>query len=201
VDELVKVVDSIDWPPFIRDPESAKNPYFQAFKWLITGLIQNQEKLKLAEPIDFIFDAESESGKIHAAWGDYKNSQSPEIQKMIGDEPVYKDDKKVMPLQAADLYAWWVRRWQLEDRENHLAELKFPWRVQRDISRFHIELTEQHFRDEIALMLKPDTLIPIIQRLGGARAPSALRYLDRQKYGLRLTSYPDPTSPLKIFRE
>ena len=37
-------------------------------------------------------------------------SRLTQVPRNLGERPQFNDDKVSMPLQAADLHAWWVRR-------------------------------------------------------------------------------------------
>jgi hypothetical protein len=120
------VEKSIIYPPHIINQNSYYKPYYLWFRY-ITGLLAGwQHKLNLLEPIDFIFDDDSEKVKIPVGWELMKSTAMPEISCMMGDTPIFRDDKKTMPLQAADLYAWWAFKWQREGIEGWAKNLPFP---------------------------------------------------------------------------
>jgi hypothetical protein len=59
------------------------------------------------DKIDFIFDERGEKKKILPVWdGFVANAPFPE---KFGKTPRFEDDKEFMPLQAADIIAWWIR--------------------------------------------------------------------------------------------
>jgi hypothetical protein len=65
--------------------------------------------------VDFYFDDRMEEGFITAIWDDYMASRPEEIKRCYGAKPVFGNDQQYLPLQAADLWAWWVREWYEED--------------------------------------------------------------------------------------
>ncbi len=77
----------------------------------------NRDKLNVLVPqgqkIDFIFDKAGESKAILEVWGDYIKNRPDEIRQYYGATPRFEDDEEFKPLQAADFWAWWVRRWYL----------------------------------------------------------------------------------------
>jgi hypothetical protein len=190
--ELVKVVSETSWPPFITNIKSIANPYNFAFKAIIDGLLQHQVKLGVLEPVDFIFDQESEIGPLREAWDLMKLSAGAEFRKLMGEKPIDLDDKKVMPLQAADLYAWWVRHWRINSVKDGIEQLKFPWPVSRDITRLDMEFGEKDFRAEIEKGLRPDALARA--RLSVPATAAALREAEKHESGITMT-LPDPSSP------
>ena len=65
------------------------------------------------ERIDFIFDTASEREQhvVLQAWHFWRSTEwMKERQALMGDPPVFSDDKVVLPLQAADFYAWHARK-------------------------------------------------------------------------------------------
>jgi hypothetical protein len=71
------------------------------------------------------------------------------VRALTGEEPVFRDDKKVLPLQAADLYAWWIRKWWEETGSIMDATLPFPWTLKRPIHRLHLTLDEEFFEQQL----------------------------------------------------
>jgi hypothetical protein len=87
-DELVKVNRSIKYPPYIINTEDMENPYYFGFKAITDVLAQHQVKLRLTEPVDFIFDDESEKRRIPAAWELMKKNSAPEVAPLLGVTPI-----------------------------------------------------------------------------------------------------------------
>lgn len=108
---LRKVISETKWPASVTDLADLQNPFFLGFKGITVGVTQAQKNIGISEPIDFIFDNEGEKGKIFNGWDRLKLTARPEVQRLMGDPPIFRDDTKVPALQAADLFAWWVRKW------------------------------------------------------------------------------------------
>ena len=71
--------------------------------------------LPLSEKVDFYFDDQiGEKKSIIASWDDYVRTRLPEHKQFYGATPRFEDDRDFLPLQAADLWAWWVRKWEEE---------------------------------------------------------------------------------------
>jgi hypothetical protein len=158
-EELVQVEKSIIYPPHIINP-TYYNPYYLGFRY-ITGLLAGwQHKLNLLEPIDFIFDDDSEKVKIPVCWELMKSTAMPEISCMMGDTPIFRDDKKTMPLQAADLYAWWAFKWQREGIEGWAKNLPFPWEKKKDIQRIAAYFGRKSFLSDTSKMLEEQARTP-----------------------------------------
>lgn len=163
--ELVEVERSIKYPPYIINPNSADNPYYWGFKYIVGSLAQYQRQLNLLEPVDFIFDNDSEKTKIPRAWDLMKKAARHDLSALMGEMPIFLDDVKTMPLQAADLYAWWVLKWQREGVSNWAVNQPFPWPKNRSIQRLAVYFGKKSFLSDISAML---------QNL--ARSPAELEY-------------------------
>jgi hypothetical protein len=126
------------------------NPYYFSVKAIINMTAQHQKKMGFHEPIDFIFDDQSEKQVIRDAWDTYLQSPiTPEVKEVTGAEPQFLKDDGMPPLQAADLFAWWMRiQWEKHGtlcRE----QLPFPWPLKRDIPRLMMEFDEVQIEAEI----------------------------------------------------
>jgi hypothetical protein len=63
------------------------------------------------QPVDFIFDEQGKQiGRALEAWKNFVEAASPDDQARMGRRPISGDDKIDIPLQAADLLAWRMRR-------------------------------------------------------------------------------------------
>jgi hypothetical protein len=173
---LRKVVREIVPAPDIR-AEKLENPYFFAFRAMIECLAALQDKIGISEPVDFIFDDESEKVRILPIWELVKDAMRPDIRERIGSNPIFREDHKFMPLQAADLYAWWVRRWHRDGRKDRLR-VPFAWKENRQIAVLHMELDE-------------GTLRTSFER--SAKQIQAMRSPVQKSAGIKMT-LPDPSS-------
>jgi hypothetical protein len=104
------------------------NPYFHCFYQLIVVLLTAQQQTGVIEPIDFIFDNQGKEGReIREHWYVLRNMPSPndgELREMLVGEPTFDDDKRMMPLQAADLSAWQYRNFMnalADSQDEHFA--------------------------------------------------------------------------------
>lgn len=134
-DQLKKALDEYKYPVEIIGLDKIKNPYYFGFKAITDIVAQHQGQLGIDEPVDFVFDDQSESEDVRDIWNLIKLSSAPEYRKNMGDEPVHKSDINIKPLQAADLWAWWVRKWCRENIPDWCGKLPFVWGAKRDIRR------------------------------------------------------------------
>ncbi len=101
---------------------SIDHPYWQLFSQIILATAVFQDHHGLVDPCDFILDEElAFSDEVMQWWPKVKewiivNGRSDLI-KFLGSPPIFRDEKKFMPLQAADLYAWQIRNRYRESRE------------------------------------------------------------------------------------
>jgi hypothetical protein len=92
-------------------PYNLRSPYFFCFYGLIHSLARWHEEQKLRLPVDFIFDEHGSTGRDALLWYDYiRTSGSESYRKLLGGTPQFRDDKDILPLQAADMLAWHLRR-------------------------------------------------------------------------------------------
>jgi hypothetical protein len=95
------------------------SPYFMLALGLIQSVAENREKLKelIPEnvPIDFIFDENTEKRPILRAWSEFVSTAPDWVSERLGNTPRFENDEAFLPLQASDLWAWWIRKWYEED--------------------------------------------------------------------------------------
>jgi hypothetical protein len=89
----------------IREPNVVRSSYALLLFTLVTGLMRHMEELGLNGPVDFIFDNQvMEESKVLDAW--YILAEAGMFpQSIIKSCPIFRDDKEVTPLQAADMLA------------------------------------------------------------------------------------------------
>jgi hypothetical protein len=97
-----------------------ENPFFFIFRCLMDDFHKKgREAIKhvipLSETVDFIFDDQSEKSYILEGWDDFVSEMPEEERQYYGATPRFENDQDFLPLQAADLWAWWVREWYEED--------------------------------------------------------------------------------------
>jgi hypothetical protein len=136
------------------------NPYYVAFSGIITKITQYQRTIGVSEKIDFIFDERvMEQSKIVDGWDAFKENAPMDTRDLLGSVPVFGDDKQLLPLQAADLLAWWVRKMATEEPDK-VPRVSFPWQPNRTIPGLQIHC------DEAWLIGARDAIIS--SRQGGA---------------------------------
>lgn len=133
----------------------AENPYNLALPLIIRQLTEYQHKLNLTGPVDFIFD-EGNGEKIVTAWDGFVASAPPATQKLLGARPSFGDDKKMKPLQAADLLAW-CRRRKYETKMNPSRRTRpLPWVKKRELRYLDLELPNENIQVAYDMIFGPD---------------------------------------------
>jgi Protein of unknown function (DUF3800) len=85
--------------------------YFFLYYCLMTATLTFLNREKIDEPVDFIFDDQlTESDRVQDAYSSFMKTAAPELTRRLGNRPIHRSDKCFLPLQAADLLAWNVRR-------------------------------------------------------------------------------------------
>jgi hypothetical protein len=106
------------------------------------------------ESVDFIFDDDSDKATVLSEWARYIDNRSNEVKDLYGAAPRFENDEVVLPLQAADLWAWWVRKWT-------------------DEGVFSERLKQQKFYN-IDLALSEDQLVEALMSLAPEDAPDPI---------------------------
>jgi hypothetical protein len=154
----------------------ADNPYKLAFRCLMDMFHTNRPKMAgsfpLSESIDFIFDERSEKKFVLEMWDGYMNSRDPETRKLYGSHPRFESDEKFLPLQAADLWSWWVREWTEAGTPEKIRTRDFgSWKSSKEPMGVDISFNEDQMTNALIAMLRPQLLpgIPILDRKNPSR--------------------------------
>jgi hypothetical protein len=113
--------------------KGVQDAYFISFFGIIALLAGYHQKQGHNEQIDFIFDIQPGQVEIvTAAWNRFKEVAPPNLRPLIGDYPIFRNDKTTLPLQAADLGVGWSRQ-LAEDYYYGRANRTPPWGIKVDI--------------------------------------------------------------------
>jgi hypothetical protein len=92
-------------------PRGLANPHFTCTLGVIFGVVRYVANNKDAMPIAFIFDEQTGVSDDLALFFDHMKLSLPSAARnLIKGSPIYGDDKQYLPLQAADMLAWHLRR-------------------------------------------------------------------------------------------
>jgi hypothetical protein len=126
------------------------NPYYFAMSRLATGIAHHQKQFGIDGPIDLLFDDQAmEKSKIWNSWDRLKERAAPQVRELMGSPPQFLDDVEFLPLQAADLLAWWVRGLATKSVQNTPLKMAVPWISERKIPGVQIVFDEKRILEEI----------------------------------------------------
>jgi hypothetical protein len=106
-------------------------PYFLMFYGLMAGILSSLPEIQNAigattERVDFVFDDQpGQMERALNAWAEFKEVAPENIKPLLGDPPIFRSDLMTLPLQAADLYAWHLRRQQTVEFTGE--QYQSPW--------------------------------------------------------------------------
>lgn len=131
-----KIAKGLDYPYFL--------PYHEIMGTL--WRYQYNHDWHPDEKADFIFDEQGkESELIQRIWPFTASDVPAAVKKFVGNRPVHRDEKTFLPLQAADLFAWHVRRFYEEKSRGR--EYNNPaWKALSSLERAENEWTEERLR-------------------------------------------------------
>ena len=135
------------------------NTYLFCFRCLMDMFHHNKNMLdpfiSLDQPIDFIFDNQTEKKIVREYWDEYIKRRSIEVRSLYGNKPRFEDDKKSPPLQAADMWAWHVRKWSEEGTiETNLSPKKPVEIKEARRAIMHIEYDEEAILQDLKKLIR-----------------------------------------------
>jgi Protein of unknown function (DUF3800) len=132
---------SVKWSVFEKFQQKynplpgCNDPYFFLYYNIIALAAQYGQRESNPTPVDFVFDEHGKIGQaVHNWYSFFDRHIPPELHTFLGKDPVFRDEKKCLPLQAADLFAWYGRRSTLDSFNNAWEWQKIAWQV---LSRYH----------------------------------------------------------------
>jgi hypothetical protein len=136
---------SVDWSAY-------DNQYFLAFRTVMDNFLHIKDEMldaiSLNGPVAFVFDQHSQQKRIENMWQAYLAGRPIRTRKKFGARPRFADDRRELPLQAADFWAWYVRHKHvgvrpLEARTEIVSEFYTEWpSVKKDFPKLTVSLTE-----------------------------------------------------------
>jgi hypothetical protein len=155
-------------------PKPQSEPYFHPYQNTILAACFALWDSGLREPFEMIFDKHLIFGPRARRWYPVIQAigkiREPEASKILPVDPMFKDDREFLPLQAADLYAWCIRR-----ASNEPSYTKFHWLLEHlqnvqatDYSQYYDEermksvnrVTMEHLRDGL-----PENLLQVARNV------------------------------------
>lgn len=146
----------IDWAMF-------GNPYFVAFRCLLDMFHLQRSRMTEVIPseerIDFYFDNQAEKNAVVAMWDSYIKERPEETRLYYGATPRFEDDEEFLPLQAADLWAWCVRKWYTEGTPEKILKCefgKFQAKPPRKLLRIAISFNQDELVETMKRVLRAE---------------------------------------------
>lgn len=106
---------------FAHLPKPKNELYFWMYQCTILGASADLYLLGQREPFEIIFDEQVIFGPRARAWypliRDIAATVEPAYHALLPVDPLFKDDREMLPLQAADLFAW-LKRHRTADPSN-----------------------------------------------------------------------------------
>ena len=94
-----------------RAVDHLEHPYLPLLIGIVSIVARHFAQTEEREPIDFIFDEQPDQMKrVMESWEIFLEVAGDEIKPLLAHPPIFRNDKITLPLQAADLHAWWIRR-------------------------------------------------------------------------------------------
>jgi uncharacterized protein DUF3800 len=153
-----KYIKSIPVPKRMLFTDS---PYTLLFQQIILAMAVRGDLYGVNQPVDFIFDQQvGFSEEITDQWPQFNEtirlSSRSDLPALVGKLPEFRDEKCYLPLQAADLYAWQMRNYFVQNKN---PKLIVP--VNRVLGQFvRIPMIERDYEEDELIRLR-DYLLEI----------------------------------------
>lgn len=103
-----------------------------------------------SQPIDFYFDDNSAKRAIQSAWDAYVANRDAGERELFGAEPRFDKEERLIPLQAADFWSWWVRKWAEAGDLTKLENSDFGyWKPNRIIPHMAFSASEEEIENSL----------------------------------------------------
>jgi hypothetical protein len=98
------------------------SPYVMLLYQLILAIAVFGDRHGLQSPCDYIFDDQGKLAEEAEYWWPslksiVEQSKRSDLAKFVGSQPIFRDEKVFLPLQAGDLYAWQIRNRYVENHQ------------------------------------------------------------------------------------
>lgn len=114
VDAIVHIGLNVDAFAELAAPRKKplNDPYFWTFQFTIIGVASHLYRSGLRDQFEIIFDEHDRFSPMMKAWYPLIRDLLDrfEFHVILPTDILFRDDKKILPLQASDLFAWCLRR-------------------------------------------------------------------------------------------
>ena len=138
---VARIMDEFMLPPF------QANPYNIALPAIMKSLVLSDQLYGFKEPLEVIFDKQSGiEAPFLRAWDDFFETLSPREKQIFESRPRFERDERFLPLQAADLQAYWMRDYCKKGGKLKGMPNPYPWALKHVIQSIIIEPEEGQIR-------------------------------------------------------
>lgn len=123
-----------------------RNPYVHGFRSLQRAFEIVKSSLGVDGQVDFIFDENTSKADCMIAWEHMQTHK--DFRETCGARPIFRDSKKTMPLQAADLLAYWHRQWFESNGPAAGSVSPYPWPIVRNLRVFQSYVSGEDLRKD-----------------------------------------------------
>lgn len=122
----------------IMNAAEHQDPYSMLFWSIARQVVGKQYRVGDTTPCDLIFDEQGAIGRRALYWWPrWEKWIHPDRKHLLGSPPIFRDDVEVLPLQAADMYAWTLRN-SLFGRDEEKWQAQAVQKVLGSIESFEI---------------------------------------------------------------
>jgi hypothetical protein len=110
---ISSIVRHTDYSEILRKriAKPLDSPYWLMYYSIVRLVFEWELASGKAEKVDFIFDEQlHQSEQVQEKFDIFYELSPPHIKELFGERPAHRDDKMILPLQAADMLAWHIHR-------------------------------------------------------------------------------------------
>jgi hypothetical protein len=108
---LVRPDEYKEWVASHGTPKGLASPYFVLYYAVISAVLRSMRSFNMDEKVEFVFDEQFNlSDRVQAYYTEAVRLMEPTLVSRLAGRPIHKSDENTPELQAADLFAWHVRR-------------------------------------------------------------------------------------------
>ena len=156
---LREIVEELDLP------NTFLNPYVTIYRMILDVTAQYQHELGITAPVDFIFDAHSQAKQVRMGFDIMKDHHDDELSARLGRMPRFDDDEEFLPLQAADMLAWHIRKHWIAHGTITNSAVKLSWPEKNPVPGFKVNVDRKTIKDNFLLLRQKLVDAGIINRV------------------------------------
>ena len=162
INDLERAKARIEIPDAVWDWGFLNEPYIFAWWAILDAFHEHRTSLTslipITEKVDFCFDEQKANKQsILTIWDSFLKDKPEVVRGRFGTMPRFENDQDFLPLQAADLWAWWVRKWMDEGTPEKIKDADSGvWRISRTppMPKMVINFSEEHLVRTITDILR-----------------------------------------------